>query len=104
MRKFYGAVGYIDLVESTPGVWSDSITERYYYGDVTKNTKRQQDGQGLNDDLVVNNIISVIADPYAYQNFHAIKYVEWMGSKWQVNTVEVRAPRLIMTIGGVYNG
>ena len=104
MGKFYGAIGYTETSETSPGVWTDTITERNYTGDVIRNTRRLQAGEGINDNIVVNNLISVIADPYAYQNFHAIRYVSWMGVLWEVTNVEIQRPRLILTMGSVYNG
>ena len=103
MGKFYGKIGYAETRETTPGVWTEEITERNYTGDIIKNTRRWQSGDSLNDDLVINNIISIVADPFAYQNFHAIRYIMWMGASWKVTNVEVQRPRLILTIGGVYN-
>ena len=103
MGKFYGKIGYAETRETTPGVWTEEITERNYTGDIIKNTRRWQSGDSLNDDLVINNIISIVADPFAYQNFHAIRYIMWMGASWKVTNIEVQRPRLILTIGGVYN-
>ncbi len=104
MAKFYGAIGYITTVETKPGVWEEQITERSYYGDVTRNTRRWSDSSNLNDNLNIANTISIVADPFAYENFHSMKYVEFMGAKWKVSNVEVQYPRLILTVGGVYNG
>lgn len=104
MAKFYGIIGYAETVETTPGVWTEVITERNYSGDVIKNTKRWQAGENLNDNLMINNTISIVADPFAYQNFHAIRYINWMGALWKISNVEVHRPRLILSIGGVYNG
>lgn len=104
MAKFYGEVGYAKTIETAPGVWGEVITKRNYTGDVTKNIKRFQDGEHLNDDLIVSNIISILADPFAYENFFAIRYIKWMGALWKVTSVDVQRPRLILTIGGVYNG
>ena len=104
MSKFYGEVGYAPTVETRPGVWEEVIKPRNYYGDVTRNMRRYQTADKLNDDLVINNQISIVADPYAMQNFHLIRYVEWMGTKWKVSNVDVQYPRLILEIGGVYNG
>lgn len=105
MAKFFGKVGYgEDTVETRPGVWEVKPVERSYYGDVLQNSRRWENGEHLNDNLNINNKISIVADPFAYQNFHAIRYVEWMGAKWEVTNVEVQYPRLILTIGGVYNG
>lgn len=104
MAKFYGSVGYADTVETAPGVWEEGITERMYFGDLTRNTRRLQSSDTLNDDINVANEISIVADPFAYQNFHKMRYVSFMGSKWKITNVEVQYPRLILTIGGVYNG
>lgn len=103
-KKFFGAVGYGQTVEKTPGTWDDTIVEREYYGDIKRNTRRLQDGQSVNDDLTVNNSISVVADAYANEHFHAIRYVEWAGALWKVTEVEVQGPRLLLRLGGVYNG
>lgn len=106
MAKFYGKVGYAETVE-TPigsGIWVESIVEREYYGDLIRNTRRLQSGNQVNDDINVSNEISIVSDPYANQNFHAMRYVEFMGTKWKIVSVEVRYPRLILSVGGVYNG
>lgn len=104
MAKFYGPIGYAERVEKTPGVWVDKITERNYYGDVLQNSKSSNNGENLNDEININNRISIVADAYANQHFFAIRYVKWMGSSWKITKVDVQAPRLILTIGGIYNG
>lgn len=104
MAKFYGAVGYAELVETAPGVTEERIVERNYYGDLVRNTRRLQSSEYLNDDITVANEISILADPFANQNFHKMRYVTYMGARWKVASVEVQFPRLILTTGGVYNG
>lgn len=105
MAKWYGVIGYANTFEESPGVWRDDITERTYSGDVIRNTSRWSvSPNGTNDDLNISNQISILADPFAYDNFHSMKYIEFMGTKWKINTVEVQYPRLILTTGGVYNG
>lgn len=104
MAKFYGIVGYVATEETSPGVWEEVQTERDYTGDVLRNTRRWESSGHLNDDLNVNNSISIVADAFAYQHFFAIRYVKWMGASWKVTNVEVQRPRLLLTIGGVYNG
>jgi hypothetical protein len=103
MAKFYGIVGFVETTETSPGVWTDQETERNYYGDVLRNTMKMKPGTGLNDNLTVSNRISITADPYANETFFAIRYVVWMGVKWKVTDVDVQRPRLILSIGGVYN-
>lgn len=104
MAKFFGAIGYASTAEKAPGVYEETMVERKYYGDVIKLNRRLENGEGLIDDITVNNAISIIADPYANQNLFAIRYAEWMGTKWKVTNVEVVSPRLILTLGGVFNG
>lgn len=104
MAKFFGKVGYAETVETSPGVWQENFVERDYYGDVTRNSRRWDSSQNLNDNLSFNNTISIVADAYAYDNYSAIRYVQWMGSSWKVTTVEVSPPRLILNFGGVFNG
>lgn len=104
MAKFYGAIGYGSTEETSPGVWEDIVTERKYYGDVVRNTRQLGEGTTLNDNLLIGNSFSIMADAYAYQNFFAMRYITWAGSLWTVTDVEVKAPRLILRVGGVYNG
>lgn len=103
MAKYCGKIGYATTVETTPGVWSEQIVERKYYGDLTRNSRRLQSPDKVNDDVVITNQLSIVADPYAINNFHSMRYAEFMGAKWKVSDVEVQYPRLILTLGGVYN-
>lgn len=103
MAKFYGEVGYATQTETSPGVWREQIVNRYYSGDILRNTSRMREAQVLNDNLTLDNRISILADPYAYEQFHSIRYVKWLSALWKVTGVEVQRPRLILTIGGVYN-
>lgn len=104
MAKFYGNIGYVKTVEVKPGIWDEQVIEHPHYGDVTRNTSRYQSSGGVNDDITINNNISIIADPYANENFQYMRYVEFMGAKWKITNAEVQYPRIILTIGGVYNG
>ena len=104
MAKFYGKIGYAENVETRAGVWRPTITEREYFGDLVRNTRRLESASQINDNINISNEISIVADPYAYQNFHSMRYVEFMGTKWKISSVEVQYPRLILSIGGVYNG
>lgn len=104
MAKYFGAIGYSITEETSPGVYTPKITERLYKGDVLRNTRRWENGTSQNDNLTINNSISVIADAFAYENIFAMKYVSWMGSRWKITNVEIQRPRLTLTIGGLYNG
>ena len=105
MAKFFGKVGYVGVsVELRPGVWAQEPYSKNYRGDVIQNIRRLESGESINDNVVVNNTISVLADSFAFDNFHSIRYVEWMGGLWKVTSVRVERPRLILTLGGIYNG
>lgn len=104
MAKWYGKVGYITTEETEPGNWEPKPVEIPYSGDLIKNISKWSTSNKVNDDLNVANQISIVADPFAYQNFQSIKYIEFMGAFWDVASVEPQYPRLILTIGGVYNG
>ena len=106
MAKFYGTIAFAEQAEDPPesGIWKEKMVLRKYGGDLIRNTRRLHSGDYLNDNINVSNQISIVADPYFCKNFHSIRYVEFMGAKWKVAEVDVQYPRLILTLGGVYNG
>lgn len=104
MAKFYGKVGYVETKETSPGVWTEEVTEQTYFGDVNRYTRNLQSSNQVNDNVTVTVEISIVADPFAYQHFHSIRYVEYMGALWKVSTIDPQRPRLNMTLGGLYNG
>lgn len=102
--RFAGKIGFRDTVETIPGIWEEQITERMYYGDVVQNYRHlHTENKEIVDDIRVNNRISIVADQYAYNHFHTMIYVEFMGTKWKAQDVEVVMPRLTITLGGEYN-
>lgn len=104
MTRFYGKIGFVSTEETSPGVWTEKVEVRRYRGDVNREGRRWDSGQKVNDEFVITNYISIVADKFAYDNFSAMRWVEWMGKKWKVNSVEIAAPRMTLTIGGLYNG
>jgi hypothetical protein len=104
VARFYGRVGYGQTVDKGAGIHELEITERMYSGDVIRNSRSLEGDQKVNDDLTVSNSISIVSDSYANEHFFAIRYVEWAGTLWKVSNVETQSPRLILRLGGVYNG
>ena len=104
MNKWYGKVGYVDTAEVEPGVWDEVETIREYYGELVKNSSKFQVSGDVNDNRDITVELSIVADSYSDLHFHSIRYVEFDGVKWKVNRVEPRRPRLILSLGGVYNG
>lgn len=103
MAKFCGKIGFVETVETSPDVWEEKTTERLYYGDLIRSTRRLENQSRVNDSININNEISIIADPYIRENLFSMRYVEFMGSKWKISGVDVQFPRLILSVGGLYN-
>lgn len=103
MAKFYGNIGYMQTVEEEPGIWVEDIVEREYYGDYMRNSSSFQQSGQVNDNISMSNSISIVADPYAHENFQHMRYVVINDQKWKITNIEVQYPRLILTVGGVYN-
>lgn len=103
MAKYFGSIGYAETVETSPGIVKEEIVARDYYGDILRNDRRLEDNGKVNSDINITNRISIVSDPYAVENFWKIRYVTFMGNKWKVKTVDVEFPRLILTLGGLYN-
>lgn len=104
MAKYYGKIGYAITQETRPGVWEEVVIEKRFMGEQLNTRSKWQTNSHLNDNIDITNQLSIVADPFAYQNFYNIRYVEYSGCKWKVTATELQRPRIILTIGGVYNG
>lgn len=104
MAKFVGLIGYARPVESSPGIWLDEIIEKNYRGDIISKQVRVQTSDQVNDNINIENSISILADAYAYDNIGIMKYVVWQKTAWKVQSINVNRPRIVLQIGGVYNG
>lgn len=104
MARFYGEIGFGTTVEVRPGVFTDGIVEYSYYGDTIRNARKFDSGDSVNDDISVGNSISIVADEFARGHFSKMRYVRWQGARWKIQEIEVVRPRLILRLGGVYNG
>ena len=104
MSKWFGKIGYAITGETEPGVWEDTIVTRDCYGDLISDKYRRQSSGNVNDDINLTSVISIIADPFAYENCSHMAYAEIMGARWKITDIDVHPPRLNLTIGGVYNG
>ncbi len=105
MAKFHGIVGYVKSEESetAPGAYNEVVTERPCSGDILRNTKRWENGEKVNDNLTIDNRFSIIADEFAISNIQIMRYLKIMGSSWKITSFEIQRPRIILTVGGVYN-
>jgi len=104
MAKFHGKIGFVQTVGTAPGVHTEVTTEYEYTGDVLRDVRRLENGNQINDNLNISNRFSIIANEYAFLNFQYMRYIKWVGVSWKINEVEIQRPRLILSVGGVYNG
>ena len=104
MNKFYGNLGFAETKEVRPGVWEDQIEVKPYYGDVVRLSRTNGSADKIIDDINVNNQISILSDPYIMNHLRALKYLEWLGARWKITSVDIQYPRLVLTLGGEYNG
>ena len=105
MAKCFGKIVYLIEEETSPGIWKPSEKSRDFYGDLISNGRRRTSNESsINDDIVMSNSISIIADPFAIENCARIAYVMFRGNAWKVTSVDIQYPRLILTLGGTYNG
>lgn len=103
MAKYHGLIGFADLVETEPGIWKESITERPYFGDIIRDNTQVQPTENLNDTVQINNAISIMTDEYANTHFFAMRYIIWNGVKWKVKSIEEKPPRMVINLGGLYH-
>lgn len=104
MAKFRGVVGFAENVEKEPGIYAEKITTRRYHGDLLLNNRRLESSGNINDNINISNRISILGDAYAFHHFYAMRYIEFEGAKWKVATVDAtKRPRLVVTLGGLYN-
>lgn len=106
--KYYGKIGFMYTDETDPinhpGVYNEVITEKLYSGEhMSTFSGSWRNGSKLNDDKTINTKISILADPFAQQHFNDIRYVWWLDKTWKVTNVEVQFPRLVLSVGDLYN-
>lgn len=103
MNKYSGYVGLVMDVEERPGIWKQKAVEKFVYGDIVRDNRNNTSGDQVNDNMKINNQISIVASPFLMENFRSIKYLTYAGAKWRITTVEVKYPRLLLSMGEVYN-
>lgn len=104
MSKFFGEIGFATQVETSPGIWEDKIIEKQYYGDITREARRFSTSEQILDNINLSNQLSIIADGYMVDNVQNLRYVRWLGGLWKISYVELKFPRLVLEMTGVYNG
>ena len=104
--KFAGKIGFVKTVQdpNDDSVWITETTEKTVYGDILRDTRINEKSSYVNDNFTITNQFSIVATGYCYHNLQYIKYVEYLGVKWRVTSVEaLHRPRLVLSVNGVYN-
>lgn len=109
MAKCYVEIGFIKTEEKLDGtahtgIWEENIVPKMYYAEIYKNYRNTTSDNKVNSDVLLNNTFSILADPYANDNYFAMRYIKFNNVKWEITNVEVEYPRLIINVGGIYNG
>lgn len=104
MAKFSGLVGYVTTEQTTPGVWLPVETPKRMRGDIIRQSSSRQNDDKVNSDVSLNHRISLVGDAYSFGNYYNIRWIEVDGLKWEVTGIEIQRPRIIVTLGGPYNG
>ena len=104
MAKFFGKIGYVTSEETRPGIWEDVVEERTYSGELTRFTRHWQTGSTVNGNINISAQLSIIADSYLLKHMHCIRYVKLEGAAWEVRSIDPQRPRLLLELGGLYNG
>jgi hypothetical protein len=104
MAKFSGLVGYVTQSESSPGVWSSVENPIMMKGDIIRQSSNGQNDDKVNSDVSLNHRVSLVGDAYSFGNYYNIRWVEINGLKWEISSIEIQRPRIIVTLGGIWNG
>ena len=107
--KWAGNIGF--FIESEvfkdgvgTGVWKSEIVERRYTGDLIRDFRTQDPGNGqVNDNFNISNSISIVADRFIDEHIVDMKYIEFKGAKWKIKSFTQNHPRLEISLGGLYH-
>jgi hypothetical protein len=104
MARFCGEIGFGTPVEVAPGRWKDVIVEQIFFGDVLRNDINSESGEKVVPDFTFTNRISIVAGRDALKRRKQIRYIKFEDDLWKIESIEVQERRLILSLGGVYNG
>ena len=104
MAKFSGKIGFAMSTEIEPGIWCETVIEKKYYGDVLRDYRSNSPDNKVVQDITISNQFSIVANSFAKENLGCMRYLEYLGTKWKIERADVQYPRLILTVGGVWNG
>lgn len=103
MPKCSGVIGYALAEETQPGVWTEGMVEKKYYGDIVRDNRKVVDQGEINGSINVSNDISVVSNKFMLTNMAFMRYISFANSKWKIKSVDIKPPRMIISLGGFHN-
>ena len=105
MNRFCGKIGFAVTVDEGDGVWKEKITDKKYTGDILRLVRNKDSGEHITDGLRLNSQFSILMDPWFEDHFSSVRYIEYLGTKWVIETADpTNYPRVLLTPGGIYHG
>lgn len=104
MNQFRGKIGFSIPVNKGHGIYDNSVVERTYRGDILSQSRKLDAGTNINDNIDMNIRLSILSDDFLNVHLSQITYVHYMGGVWKVKSIEPSRPRIVLALGGVYNG
>lgn len=103
--KFSGKAGFrIDDVEIEPGVYKPQVVVKAIKGSVVSNSYQHQNSdKSTIDNVRITNQLSIVANQFLNKHITNLMYVEFQGVKWKVESFDIQPPRVVVSLGGVYN-
>lgn len=89
--------------EVRPGVWKMQPEEVTHRAKLLTYNKDYDSGEEVNDDLKLRNRYEIVMKDKKL-DYQDMRYVIVKGTKWKVSALEFLEVRIIITLGGVYNG
>lgn len=107
MAKYSGKLGLVyPDAETAPGIWApEKVEEVSVKGDTLNLSKSYSpSSQSINDDLTLSKRVSIIASSDLIADTASMRYLTYLGQRWKIVEIDFQRPRLIFTLGGIWNG
>lgn len=102
--RYSGKLGIAQQTEVRPGVWEETITERDVLGTVKQRTEVLEQGDNILPRYSTTTSISVLSRGLGPMDNSMLRYVTWLGKRWQIASTVTDYPHLTFFIREEYHG
>ena len=105
--RYKGRIGFAITAPREEGsdIYDPTIVWKTYKGDAPRTMVQRRDStEGVNENIDLSQTISIVMDTFLSRNYLHICAIEFAGEFWNVKNIQIKTPRLELTIGGVYTG